>query len=207
METPIDFGVFVSRFDAILARGLSAGLGDRDGQMCIEAAVCAALDLPHGDNPPCVSPAVRAFKIILNDANWSTPAARANGLRALGIAQVGSVGVISDSEFSRLLVLRTGQRLLPELRKQGKEDLATQYESASDLSEMAAAMMEAAAARAGAAASRSAVLVAAEEAAMVAASAVWKSSDPDYYLRLSADIALSVLRDLGAPGIAFIGKV
>lgn len=23
------------------------------GHVCVEAAVCLALDLPHGDNPPC----------------------------------------------------------------------------------------------------------------------------------------------------------
>src|ERR1700721_260365 len=93
----------IQKFDAILERGLCKGVGERDGQMCIEAAVCAAMDLPHGDEPTCVEPAVRKFKIGLNDSNWSSPAARAAGLRDLGIAQIGSLGVVNGAEFSKLL--------------------------------------------------------------------------------------------------------
>src|SRR5579864_5625503 len=99
----IDFAVFVPKFDEILSRGLSSGLGKRDGQMCVEAAVCAALNLPHGDSPTYVTPAIRAFKIALNDSAWSSEAARASGLRRLGIAQVGSMGVVDDVQFTTLL--------------------------------------------------------------------------------------------------------
>ena len=54
-------------------KGLVNGLGVREeGKMCIEAAVCFALGLPHGDNPPCVGSAVRSFKISLNDQKWPT---------------------------------------------------------------------------------------------------------------------------------------
>lgn len=86
----IDFDVVVPRFDKILERGLCAGLGERDGQLCVEAAICAALDLPHGDEPTCVDPALRRYKIRLNDARWSSPTARATGLRRLGILQMGT---------------------------------------------------------------------------------------------------------------------
>jgi hypothetical protein len=35
--------------------GLVCGMGIQEpGKMCVEAAVCFALGLPHGDNPPCV---------------------------------------------------------------------------------------------------------------------------------------------------------
>lgn len=77
MET-IDFEKLIPKFDAILARGLCRGVGDREGQMSIEAAICAALDLPHGDEPEYVASAVRSFKITLNDSNWSSPEARAS---------------------------------------------------------------------------------------------------------------------------------
>jgi hypothetical protein len=34
--------------------GLCSGLGNpTPGEMCVEAAVCYALDLPHGDEPSC----------------------------------------------------------------------------------------------------------------------------------------------------------
>jgi hypothetical protein len=71
--------------------GLVTGLGKQvPGQMCVEAAVCYAYGLPHSDKPPCVGSAVREFKIRLNDSRWSSDAARASGMRALAIAQLGS---------------------------------------------------------------------------------------------------------------------
>ena len=76
----------------IVDQGLSKGLGEQaPGQMCVEAAVCYALGLPHGDDPGCVSPALRRLKIGLNDANWSSPQARAKGLRRL--AKIGRAHV------------------------------------------------------------------------------------------------------------------
>ena len=59
---------------ATVDAGLVSGVGTPiPGQMCVEAAVCYALGLPHSDDPLCVSRALREFKIRLNDANWSTP--------------------------------------------------------------------------------------------------------------------------------------
>jgi hypothetical protein len=105
----------VSKFDSLLSRGLCEGVGQREGQMCIEAAICTVLDLPHGDDPGCVSPAVRSFKISLNDSGWSSPEARAKGLRDLGLAQLGSKGVVNDVEFSSRLAIKVTQKLVPKL--------------------------------------------------------------------------------------------
>lgn len=102
-------------YDALLARGLRAGLGDRDGQMCVEAVICAALDLPHGDDPGCVSEAVWAYTIRLNDTEWSSPEARAKGLRNLGLAQLGSKGVVDDAVFVARLAERTIKEILPPI--------------------------------------------------------------------------------------------
>src|SRR6266850_1153857 len=93
----------VAKFDLILARGLSMGLGKAGGQVCIEAAICETLGLEHGDDPKCVAESVRAYKIKLNDSNWSSPKARAAGLRDLGLAQLGSKGVVKDSDFASLM--------------------------------------------------------------------------------------------------------
>ena len=39
----------------IVDAGLIKGLGVAEpGKMCVEAAICYALGLPHGDNPGCV---------------------------------------------------------------------------------------------------------------------------------------------------------
>ena len=114
----------VEKYDAILAKGLSLGLGSPDEQVCIEAAICQVLGLPHGDDPKCVASTVRSFKIRLNDSNWSSPKTRARGLRDLGLAQLGSLGVVEDFEFSTRLAQKTIQVLLPELFR----DLANERE-------------------------------------------------------------------------------
>jgi hypothetical protein len=85
--------------------GLVKGVGNpKPGEMCVEAAVCFAMGLPHGDEPTCVSRALRAIKIRLNDSNWSSNNARAKGLRRLAVAQLGSANVLDDKEFTKRVV-------------------------------------------------------------------------------------------------------
>jgi hypothetical protein len=105
----------VAKYDAILARGLCYGMGTPNSQVCIEAAICETLGLPHSDDPKCVAQSVRRFKIGLNDVNWSSPSARAKGLRELGIAQLGSLGVVNDVEFVTKLTEKTIRLLIPKL--------------------------------------------------------------------------------------------
>jgi hypothetical protein len=105
----------VVKYDSILARGLSSGLGKPKGQICIEAAICETLGLEHGDDPKCVARAVRSFKIRLNDSPWTTPTARAWGMHDLGIAQLGSLGVVNDKEFRLSVAKKTIQRIIPAL--------------------------------------------------------------------------------------------
>ena len=82
--------------------GLVGGVGvPAPGHMCVEAAVCYALGLAHGDDPGCVAPALRALQIRLNDSNWSSPTSRAAGMRRLAVAQLGSAGVLNEKEFTR----------------------------------------------------------------------------------------------------------
>src|ERR1700722_18874196 len=89
----------------VVDAGLVNGVGRPiPGQMCVEAAVCYALGLPHGDDPKCVSPALRSLKIRLNDSSWSSEQARAKGLRRLAVAQLGSLGELDEKEFVRRLV-------------------------------------------------------------------------------------------------------
>jgi hypothetical protein len=84
------------------------------GQMCVEAAVNFALGAPHGDQPACVAPTLRALKIRLNDASWSSNEARTNGLRRLALAQLGSDGVLDEKEFVRRVVEHAIKVSVPE---------------------------------------------------------------------------------------------
>jgi hypothetical protein len=65
----------------IIDAGLVSGMGvPEPGKLCVEAAICLALGLPHGDDPQCVAPSLRSLKIKLNDSRWSSKMARAKGL-------------------------------------------------------------------------------------------------------------------------------
>jgi len=86
----------------VVDKGLCFGLGDPiPGQMCVEAAVCFAMGEKHGDHPDCVDSDLADFKISLNDKDdWETDKKRANGLRELAIAQLGTSSNFDYREFS-----------------------------------------------------------------------------------------------------------
>jgi hypothetical protein len=111
----LNFEVLVPKIDAILARGLSHGLGTQGAQVCVEAAICEAMGLPHGDDPGCVAADVREFKIRLNDSPWSSPIARAVGMRDLAIAQLGTGNSLSVGQFAGLVAEKTIRVLIPTL--------------------------------------------------------------------------------------------
>ncbi|CAM6053486.1 unnamed protein product [Sphagnum tenellum] len=190
--------------DAVIAEFLKnpKRVGTPDGQMCIEAAICAALDLPHGDAPTCVASAVRSYKIALNDSNWSSSEARAKGLRSIGIAQVGSAGVVDNDEFCKRMAEGTIRRLISTLYRElfpnNQELLA-----AADRCELEGSRE---AAKAAAVYARAAAV----DAGMAAAAAGWAkqaTNSGDKYLLLSADICLQVLKDLNSPGCAWLERV
>ena len=93
--------------------GLVSGIGEpTPGSMCVEAAVCYAMGLPHSDRPTCVGSAVRAFKIRLNDSRWSSNAARTSGMRKLAIAQLGS-DAIDQKAFAKIVVEKIIRQIVP----------------------------------------------------------------------------------------------
>ena len=211
----------IQEYNAILAKGLSKGLGKRGGKICIEAAICQALGLPHGDDPGCVSSAVRTYKIRLNDSNWSSDEARAKGLRALGLAQLGSKGVVDDVEFTKRLAELTIREVLPPLFRQVWDTtegrLAAdrcEQEGTSEASRYAASYAAATADTDTAAADTDTAAAYDTDTADTADAAALASyvarqttnaEDPDHYLNLSASLALRVLRELGSPGVELLG--
>ena len=105
----------VASIHKALDKGLTKGLGKPiEGEMCVEALICHKLELPHSDNPPCVGSEVRKAKIVLNDCEWSSNKARAEGMRKLAVAQLGS-NQLDQVEFVNRLKLLSTKRLLPFL--------------------------------------------------------------------------------------------
>src|SRR6202522_3295315 len=99
---------------ATVDAGLCSGVGVPElGKMCVEAAVCYALGLPHGDKPSCVSRALRSFKVNLNDVKWSSNTARAKGLRRLALVQLGSAGHLDDRKFAKRVAKLAIQKAVP----------------------------------------------------------------------------------------------
>ena len=210
MKTDIDFPSVIQKFDAILTRGLCSGIGKPNAQMCIEAAITQALGLPFSDDPECVARAVRRYKIAINDsAHWKSPASRAEALRDIGIAQIGSRGVVDDREFAKRLAAKTARVLIPALfRDMLSHDARCM--AAADRCEREGtveALREAtyAATYAADAATYAATAAAdAATAATAADAAAAAKKDPEKYLRLSVSLALDVLRELKSPGCAWI---
>ncbi len=187
----------VGLYDTIIARGLSTGVGKRNGQMCIEAAICTVLGLDHGDDPKCVAKSVRYFKISLNDSGWSSTVARAAGLRDLGLAQLGSLGVVDDREFARVMAEQTTRIMIPQLFRKIFTDRPDCL-AAADRCEAEGSRKSAAEAAWAAWAARAAWVAEAARAA--------EAADPDHYLKLSASFALAALRELKSPGCALLEK-
>ena len=165
----------------VVDAGLSNGIGKPvPGQMCVEAAVCFALGLPHGDDPGCVSPALRRFKIGLNDRAWSSPQARAKGLRRLAVAQLGSKGALDDAEFVRRIVDMTIRRMVPI----GLRAAASRVPAHARALETVAVRCEHEGTREACAAAAAAADAAAAYAAYAAAAAAADAADAHYKTRL-----------------------
>jgi hypothetical protein len=180
----------------VVDAGLCQGVGKPNpGEMCVEAAVCYALGEPHGDNPSCVGAAVRAYKIVLNDANWSSNAARSEGLREIAIAQLGSVD-IDQVKFSEYVALEIIRQVLPSaLRGVGLNVDAEACEKAVDLS-------------AAESAAWSAAWSAARSAESAAWSAAWSAAENrDSIYRLAAKIGVSALRHCACVGVEFLDEL
>jgi len=197
----------VPLYDEILSKGLSKGLGERDSNMCIEAAICTVLGLEHGDDPGCVARSVRSFKITLNDKHWTSKEARAKGLHDLGLAQLGSLGVVNDVEFMTRLSKKTIQVLIPTLfreiypnnekllnlalvcEKEGSRESIINLKTAADADAAAAVAAAYAAAYAAAAADAAAAAYAAAYAAAAAAAAAADAAAAAYAAAYAAAAA------------------
>ena len=189
---------------SVIDAGLCCGKGvPTPGQMCVEAAVCYGLGLPFGDDPECVEPAIRSFKISLNDRGWSSPAARAKGLRRIGIAQLGSRGTVDGKEF----ITRLAERVIRVIVPIALEAAAVRNPKHAGALRAAGERCKAEGTKSAAYAANAAADVAdvADAAAYAAYAAAAAKRDEIY--TLCADLAVEVLREMNAPGIALMDEV
>lgn len=177
----------------VVDAGLVKGLGSpQPGKLCVEAAVCYAMGLPHSDQPSCVLPALRALKIGLNDAAWSSDNVRAAGLRRLAIAQLGS-DTLDAVVFAERVAMHSVRIVLPRaLRLAGLEPEALKCEQAENPS---------AAARAAA---RAAYAADAAYAAADAAHAAAYAAARDSFLSWYVEEVVQILIAMDAPGCAYL---
>jgi hypothetical protein len=183
----------------VIDAGLVSGVGEPiPGQMCVEAAVCYALGEPHGDKPSCVAPALRALKIKLNDASWSSDEQRTKGIRRLGIAQLGSAGALDEKEFVKrcaTLSIRTcvpnALRAAASLFKKGSESKEKLLQAA-DLCEKDPTPQNAYAARAAA------------DAADAADAAYAADAARDKALADYCEGVVQILIEMKAPGVQWL---
>lgn len=170
--------------------GLVKGLGKPEpGKMCVEAAVCYAMGLPHSDKPTCVGRAVRNYKIRINDAKWSSNEARTAGLLKLAIAQLGS-DTIDQRKFVKIVAEQTIRKIVPMALRAAK----VQNPKRADKLEAAAANCES---KGTEQAARQAKTVATDAYATAAAA-------QDNVLNVACQIALDALIELKSPGCAFL---
>lgn len=187
----------------VVSAGLVRGKGEPiPGRMCVEAAVCFAMGLPHSDDPTCVGRDVRSFKIALNDSNWSSDMARANGMKRIAIAQLGSIE-IDQNQFAKELALATIRRIVPiALRAAAKLHPEQKHIDALNDSAAECETCDDGASRAARAAANAAD--AAAYAAANAADAADAAAARDEVLSLMAEIGVEVLQKCGSPGCEFL---
>jgi hypothetical protein len=102
----------LEKLRTIFARGLTGGLGTANGQTCIEGAISLACGGGLSDSPACVAEPDRSYAIAINDAAWSSPAARAEALLPLALAQLDTAGR-DRTVWARALAEGTIRRVLP----------------------------------------------------------------------------------------------
>jgi len=193
--------------------GLVCGVGKPiPGQMCVEAAVCYAMGLPHGDKPVCVAPSLRQLKLVLNDNSWwLSDQSRSKGLRQLAVAQLDSAGKLDEKDFVQRLVPLANTMAARASKNAAAAHAASAAAAAdahADAAASAAALAAAAAARAArATAIYAAVAVATYAAASAVAAATYATAaaaEAEKELIFFADEVVKILIDMKAPGCQWL---
>jgi len=205
----------VNSIHSLLDKGVTCCFSPdpKPGNMCLEQVISYALGEEIGDKPSCVGKQVRKFVIYLNDANWSSPSARAEGMKQLAIAQLGSDSLNQD-EFREKLIFAVITKLLPAMfRDLGEEKWKKEIKSLEGAKDLKEATEAAAAASVAAYATADADVAAdvvstvyafSSAASDAALYATYATNTGDKYFKMVAHLAVEVLKDMGSPGCQFI---
>jgi len=208
----------VNKINSLLDKGITFGFNPdpKPGNMCVEQVISYALGEGFSDKPSCVGEEVRDFVTCLNDRNWSSASARAEGMKELSIAQLGSNSLDQD-EFREKIIFAMVTKMLPSMFKDLGEDKwkkeIKSLEGAKDLEGAIKATDDAAKAAAAdvAAGAAYAVRVAASDRVhavravnYAAANAAYATKTGDKYLKMACHLAVSVLKEMGNSGCSFL---
>lgn len=213
----------------VVDAGLVIGLGyPEPGKMCVGAAVNYALGMPHGVQNDCVAQCVRKFAIEVNDADWSSNEARAQGMRRLAIAQLGTAETLNDMKFVTRLAAKASEwaksaaeaasvatradtRADTYAAKSAAEYAERGATCATEAARYAASAIKSAAYAAASAAADAeyAMFIAATKASYAAidSAAAARGTDATAFDAALADCCedvVQILIDLGSPGCAFL---
>lgn len=116
----------------VVDKGLSYGTGSygKPGSMCIEIAVNYALGGPDDDHPDCVNSLLADLKITINDQyDWKTNKIRANGMRRLAIAQLGTASsgfdyYVFEDKLRHVMVEKYAKPVTEVLRQKWFKDVS-----------------------------------------------------------------------------------
>ena len=192
----------------VVDAGLCSGKGKPvPGEMCVEEAVTFALGEEFSDEPSCVSPVLRSFKIALNDKYWSSKKARAEGLRRIAIAQLGTKDTLDEKEFVKRLAEMTIRKTVPEAIRLVAEKAAEPHKT-----DMLAAALECEQVGTRKAAQKANIIVrkyavatyAATYADAATAAATYAVAARDKVLAKYAENVVQILIDMKTPGSLFL---
>jgi hypothetical protein len=202
----------LARLLELIDAGLVDGIGEpRAGATCFEGAVTMVLGEAFSDSPSCVAPVDRDFMIALNDAPWSSPAARAAGMRSLVAPHLDTARLDRSAWYAHLLdgmirrVLPLALRAAASAQRDDGEDVGDAVDAgavaAADAAH-AAALREDHRALAASAAARAAAKAAIDEdahaiAGHAAHAAAASEENVDEILRVAVDVALVAYRAEG----------
>jgi hypothetical protein len=102
---------FQERLIELLSHGLVSGSGDGKTTYCVEQAIAVAAGEELSDHPLCALAAASAARRRLNDAPWSSPQARADGLREFALAAFGTAHK-DPIKFARIYVIEGGCKVV-----------------------------------------------------------------------------------------------